>query len=550
MKCSTHFNRNMVRKIKIVVISLLFIITIFIGTRVYATTGKVINNSTRIRKEASTDSSIVETIYDKETEVEILGDEDDWYKVKFEKYEGYIRKDLLEVEKENSDEEPSSSSEQEESSDENNETENKEEEKSDSENKEESEKEENKDEEVAEDTSNVNSKKTVIEKMEITVSDEVELKVLPLVFASSNSKVEKDSKITVIEILGNWCHIEESENEGWVLKSKLEELINEDEEESKENEVNQEEKEEEQQEEKQEEKEEEQKEKEEEQKEEKEEEQKEEEKEESKTTTKVEKTKYVSTSVLNVRQEPKSNSKVINQLDLNDKVTVTEEIDGKWSKITKSGKTGYVASEYLSDSKTEVTSRASQETRTETSENNESNNANDTKEEEKETKKDNEEKNETKSNDVKSSSNTKSEKEEPESKKEETKKEEKKESSSSKVSGADIVAYAKKFLGYKYVYGTAGPNTFDCSGFTSYVYKHFGYSLNRTSSGQRSNGTAVTSKDALKAGDIVCFSGHVGIYIGGGQFIHAANPRKGVIISSLSESYYKKTYITSRRILK
>ena len=80
------------------------------------------------------------------------------------------------------------------------------------------------------------------------------------------------------------------------------------------------------------------------------------------------------------------------------------------------------------------------------------------------------------------------------------------------------------------------------------MYKHFGYSLSRTSGGQRSNGTKVNKSD-LQPGDILCFSGHVGIYIGGNKFIHAANPRKGVIITSLSESYYVKTYITARRIL-
>ena len=121
-------------------------------------------------------------------------------------------------------------------------------------------------------------------------------------------------------------------------------------------------------------------------------------------------------------------------------------------------------------------------------------------------------------------------------------------SSSSKVTGADIVAYAKKFLGCKYVYGATGPTTFDCSGFTQYVYKHFGYTLSRTSTDQRKNGKKVKKSD-LQPGDIVCFSGHVGIYIGGNQFIHAANSKKGIIITSLSDSYYVKNYITARRIL-
>lgn len=119
------------------------------------------------------------------------------------------------------------------------------------------------------------------------------------------------------------------------------------------------------------------------------------------------------------------------------------------------------------------------------------------------------------------------------------------------TTGEDIVEYAKTFLGYDYVYGGTSPDTgFDCSGFTQYVYAHFGYSISRTSSQQQSDGTEVSSKDDLQAGDILCFTGHVGIYIGDGNFIHACNPSKGVIISSLDEEYYTKTYITARRILK
>jgi cell wall-associated NlpC family hydrolase len=115
-------------------------------------------------------------------------------------------------------------------------------------------------------------------------------------------------------------------------------------------------------------------------------------------------------------------------------------------------------------------------------------------------------------------------------------------------SAGNLISIAASKIGSPYVWGAKGPSSFDCSGFTSYVYKHFGYSITRTSSSQRSDGVGV-SKSKLQAGDIVCFSGHVGIYIGDGDFIHAANPKKGVIISSLSESYYKKNYITARRIL-
>jgi len=112
-------------------------------------------------------------------------------------------------------------------------------------------------------------------------------------------------------------------------------------------------------------------------------------------------------------------------------------------------------------------------------------------------------------------------------------------------SGSDVVAFAMKFKGYRYVFGTAGPNTFDCSGFTKYVYKQFGVNLPHSSSAQRSVGKGV-SRENLKPGDILCFSGHVGIYIGNNQFIHASNKRDGVKISNLSS--YSKPLITARRI--
>ena len=114
----------------------------------------------------------------------------------------------------------------------------------------------------------------------------------------------------------------------------------------------------------------------------------------------------------------------------------------------------------------------------------------------------------------------------------------------------------KQYLGYKYVSGGASPETgFDCSGFTSYVYKHFGISLNRTSKDQIKNGVAV-ERSNLQPGDIVIFNnsantaiGHVGIYIGGDNFIHAANKNEGVKITSLSSSYYKTRYVGARRVI-
>ena len=118
-------------------------------------------------------------------------------------------------------------------------------------------------------------------------------------------------------------------------------------------------------------------------------------------------------------------------------------------------------------------------------------------------------------------------------------------------SSSQVANYAYNFLGRPYVYGANGPNAFDCSGFTSYVYRHFGVSLPRTASSQFSAGSAV-SRNNLAPGDLVFFNtvgylGHVGLYIGGGDFIHAASSGR-VKISSLSEGYYRTSYAGARRV--
>ncbi len=117
-----------------------------------------------------------------------------------------------------------------------------------------------------------------------------------------------------------------------------------------------------------------------------------------------------------------------------------------------------------------------------------------------------------------------------------------------------LIDYAKQYLGVKYAYGGASPSGFDCSGFTTYVFKNFGYSLNRSSSAQTSNGKEI-SKSELLPGDLVFFTrggssvGHVGIYIGDNKFIHSSSPGDVVKITDLDDSYYKRNYVCSRRIL-
>ncbi|MBP5198645.1 MAG: C40 family peptidase [Lachnospiraceae bacterium] len=99
--------------------------------------------------------------------------------------------------------------------------------------------------------------------------------------------------------------------------------------------------------------------------------------------------------------------------------------------------------------------------------------------------------------------------------------------------GVAVAEYGLQFVGNPYVYGGSSlTNGTDCSGFVMSVYANFGVSLPHSSSSDRSQGTAVDGLDNAQAGDIVCYSGHVGIYIGNGQIVHASNKRTGIIVSN------------------
>ena len=217
-----------------------------------------------------------------------------------------------------------------------------------------------------------------------------------------------------------------------------------------------------------------------------------------------------------MREKAETSSKILKQLSMNDTVMLLEKTTDTWSKVEKNGIVGYIASKYLSENRTEITSRSLSESRNEQ-----------TVEEKEEVINNND-------NNIQQSTST----------------------AVSSSKGTDIVNFAKQYLGYKYVSGGSTPQKgFDCSGFTYYVYKNFGITLNRTSKAQASNGREV-SKSELQLGDLVIFKGwgtnsigHVGIYVGGNSFIHAANEDKGVVITSLSDSYYSSKYVTARRII-
>ena len=234
----------------------------------------------------------------------------------------------------------------------------------------------------------------------------------------------------------------------------------------------------------------------------------------------------INTNSVNFREQPTTSSTSMLKFERNAEVEIIEENDG-WAKVSYQGTVGYVTINYVSDSKVQTTSRSSTTRRTAitTTTNAPTEtivNAQATPVAQDES-----------ATPVENTANT---------------------TNVSNGTGSEIVAYAKQYLGYKYVAGGASPAGFDCSGFTQYVYKHFGYSLSRTSNSQAGNGVAV-NKSSLQPGDIICFSGssksktisHVGIYIGGGQFIHAANSRKGVIISNVDGNGF--FYVCARRVV-
>ena len=338
-------------------------------------------------------------------------------------------------------------------------------------------------------TSNTVSEEIELEKGKYKLLENTKLKVIPLISSIELDEVNKDVEVEVTEILNDWAKIKTSEGkEGWVLRKRTASTG--------------------------------------------------EvvvlfglledtetttknesptdtnitsnnEKSENETENKTEnKTKimYVNSQTTNLRQKADKTSQIIKQVSINTQVTVISTNNG-WAYVDVNGTKGYIAETLLSSSKQE-TSRGTMTERDST--------------------------------DVKTETKTQTASSNTETTKETT----------SSQTGSSVISYAKQFLGSKYVYGGTTASGFDCSGFTQYVYKHFGVTLNRTAAAQYSNGTSVTN---LQAGDLVMFGksgiNHVGIYIGGNTFIHAANPGRGVTTDTLASGYYKTNYVGARRIL-
>jgi cell wall-associated NlpC family hydrolase len=120
-----------------------------------------------------------------------------------------------------------------------------------------------------------------------------------------------------------------------------------------------------------------------------------------------------------------------------------------------------------------------------------------------------------------------------------------------------ITQNAKQFKGGKYVWGGTRPSGFDCSGYVQYIYNKHGIKLPRTALGQSRTGKTI-DKSNLRAGDLLFFLTdknrgipvtHVGIYLGNGEFIHAASKDRGIIVSPLHHGSYAECFVGAKRIL-
>ena len=221
----------------------------------------------------------------------------------------------------------------------------------------------------------------------------------------------------------------------------------------------------------------------------------------------------VTTTTLKVREEPSLDATVLGLVPIQDQLLVTEELDN-WVKVNIEEGDGYVSLDYvtLSTEFVKAESKEEEEARL-----------------------------------AKEEAERKAALEAARKAEEKNRKAAKSESSATtseapvvyatgeSALGQSVASYACQFVGNPYVYGgTSLTNGADCSGFVMSVYANFGVSLPHSSSGDRSVGTAVDGLANAQPGDIICYSGHVAIYIGNGQIVHASTAKTGIKISDVN----------------
>ncbi len=271
---------------------------------------------------------------------------------------------------------------------------------------------------------------------------------------------------------------------------------------------------------------------------------------------------YITQERVNFREEPSMDSKVISGLSLGNEVKVVE-VDGKWIKVKNGEKEGYVSSLYLSEDAPII--EVEEEVKESESNNNSSNNNSNTPNGNSSSSNSNSNtsngnssssnnnSNSSNSNSGTSDNNSNSSNNNSESNDSKPSTPTPPASNSNAAQAVVNMAYSKQ--GCPYVWGSEGPNSFDCSGFTYYVYKNAAsITLPRSSSAQSGYGQTV-SKSNLQPGDLVFFNtsgsgvSHVGIYLGGGNMMHSPSPGKSVCVVSINSSYYSSRFVTGKRVL-
>lgn len=475
-------------KMKKISIITIILYMLFI-TNSFAATATIDVNSARLREEANTTSNILTNIY-KGEKVEILEKNGEWYKVKYGNNTGYLKNTLLK--------EDLSSSETTNDNKENDNVDN-----------------------ITEGNENVPTDDT-----KIVTNSTTKIRYQPSMMSNVIIQVESGKELVKEVEIGNWIQVSDGSTIGWIIKNKVttttaqnnpenpdndssvdnsennvknetntvkennisNNTVNENKVKENTNTIGNQTK-----------------------------------KEENTTTeptnqsqvTSVNKKGKVNVETAKVRKAADKTAKIVGFLDYNDEITITAE-EGEWYKFTEKDTAGYVHKTLITLIGEEtVSSRGTNEERESYSETqNQESNSNSAVENEP-------------VNNVESSN------------------------------GQQVADLAKKYLGYKYVVGGKNPETgFDCSGFTRYIFLQFGYSLGTTAAGQNNLGKEVSRSD-LKPGDLILFYdegktkiGHTGIYISNGDFVHSANPQRGVVIDNLNtNSYYDERYIVAKRVV-
>lgn len=499
---------NLIKKaiygLTVIIIALLVFSGIVKATEVEIT-GDIIN----LRQEASTDSTIIIQIA-KGEKCELLEEEGNWYRIKYGDYTGYVSKDYAEIVADSSSEESNNTESNNTTQEENSNTEesNTTQEEStttEQENNTNSGEEQNT---TSEGSSASNSSRTG------KTNKNTSVRIVPLINSSRIATLRNNTDVTVIEELNGWAYIQTDEIAGWVRAINLD-IDNSNSTKQPSNEKN-----------------------------------------EQDTnsnnsdntdstnndssdgntdnnsnddnnsdttdnSTDFSKRTMYTKDATNIRSKPSTSSDIIMLVSINTALEVIGE-EGDWYKVNTSEGEAYVSKDLLSNSRVNITNRGG------------INRTSDSTEEKKST------------TGKTTTENT---------------------GTSSSAKASEIVSYAKKFLGVPYVYGGASPSGFDCSGFTMYVYNHFGISMRHGAQAQAKLGEKITANKSskssllnnLEVGDLVFFLdyetmdeiGHCGIYIGDGNFIHASSG-SGYCVkinSLLPGEYYNTRYCAARRVL-